>query len=88
MITKFRDDRPFADPEAGARKLIEIANTIDAPDGRIHIEKINGPFLCDHKGTVHEYRAGLALAIERGWLALHRSGTYVEFTQSGAGLSA
>jgi hypothetical protein len=28
--------------------------------------------------------AGLKLAIERGWLELHESGTYVKFTQSGA----
>ena len=28
--------------------------------------------------------AGLNLAIERGWLAMHESGTYVRFTQAGA----
>ena len=32
------------------------------------------------------YSAGLKLAIERGWLVLHESGTYVKFTQSGADL--
>jgi hypothetical protein len=45
-------DRSCADPEAAARKLIEIANSVEAvQDGRIHIEKINGPFLFDHKET-------------------------------------
>jgi hypothetical protein len=33
---KFTTDRPFADPEKAARKLIEIANTVEAvQDGRI-----------------------------------------------------
>jgi hypothetical protein len=44
-------------------------------DGRIYIEKINGPFLFGDNGTPAEYKAGLALAIERGWLELHESGT-------------
>jgi hypothetical protein len=43
---KFVELRPFADPEIAARKLIEIANAIEpVQGGRIHIEKINGPFL-------------------------------------------
>ena len=32
--------------------------------------------------------AGLDLAIERGWLAMHESGTFVRFTQAGADLFA
>jgi hypothetical protein len=32
--------------------------------------------------------AGLKLAIERGWLWLHESGTYVRSTQAGAELFA
>jgi hypothetical protein len=48
---KFTTDRPYADPEAAARKLIEIANSVEAvQDGRIHIERINGPFLFELKG--------------------------------------
>ena len=35
-----------------------------------------------------EYKAGLDLAIARGWLVLHESGTYVKFTQTGAELFA
>jgi hypothetical protein len=35
---------PYADPEAAARKLLEIANSVEAvQDGRIHIEPINAP---------------------------------------------
>ena len=48
---KFVPDRPYSDPEKAARKLIEIANAVEAiQDGRIHIEKINGPFLSEFKG--------------------------------------
>ena len=80
---KFSPDRPYSDPERAARKLLEIANAAEAAqDGRIHIEKINAPFLFREHATPAEYSAGLKLAIERGWLVLHESGTYVKFTQS------
>ena len=86
---KFAEARPYAETEEAARKLIEIANSVEAvQDGRIHIEKINGPFLFEIKGSPAEYDAGLKLAIERGWLWLHESGTYVKFTQAGAELFA
>jgi hypothetical protein len=71
---KFAADRPYSDPEKAARKLIEIANAVEAIDGRIHIEKINGPFLYEFRGSPAEYLAGLKLAIERGSLWLHESG--------------
>ena len=82
---KFVQPRPFADPEVAARKIIEIANGVEAAqDGRIHIEKISGRFLYQLKGTPAEYKAGLDRAISNGWLWLHDSGTYVKFTESGA----
>jgi hypothetical protein len=86
---KYAAARPFADPETAARKLLEIANATEAiQDGRIHIEKLNGPFLFTFGGSPAEYGAGLALAIERGWLWKHESGTYVKFTPAGADLFA
>ena len=51
-------------------------------DGRIYIEKLNGPFLYVDRGSSAEYAAGLALTLERGWLELHDSGTFVRFTGS------
>jgi hypothetical protein len=57
-------------------------------DGRSYIEKINGLFLFSDKATPTEYTAGLELAISRGWLKLHESGTFVKLTQSGADLFA
>ena len=86
---KFSADRPWSDPEKAARKLLEIANAVEVvQDGRIYIELINGPFFFREKGTPEEYKAGLDLAIERGWLELDRSGTFVRFTQGGAELFA
>jgi hypothetical protein len=88
-MNKFVQPRPFANPEAAARKLMEIANQVEpVQDGRIHIEKINGPFLFQLKGTPAEYKAGLDLAIAKGWLVMHESGTFVKFTEAGAELFA
>ena len=43
---KFVPDRPFADPDIAARKLVEIASTIEpVQNGRIYIELVNAPFL-------------------------------------------
>jgi hypothetical protein len=40
---KFVNVRPFADPNVAARKLVEIANAVEAVQvGRIYIERING----------------------------------------------
>ncbi|SIO57972.1 hypothetical protein SAMN05443247_08726 [Bradyrhizobium erythrophlei] len=81
---KYAADRPFADPEKAARRLLEIASTVEpVQDGRLHIEKINLPFLREG-GSPAEYKAGLDLAIASGWLWLHESGTYVKFTPAGA----
>jgi hypothetical protein len=86
---KFVGDRPLADPAVAARKLLELANAVEpVQDARIHIEKINGPFLYKEGGTPEEYRAGLDHAIAKGWLWEHESGTYVKFTQAGAELFA
>jgi hypothetical protein len=54
--------RPFADPDAAARKLMKLANAFEpVQDGRIYIEKINGPFIYQLKGTPAEYKAGLSV---------------------------
>jgi hypothetical protein len=86
---KFAANRPYADPEKAARRLMEHARAFEPiQDGRIYIEKLNGPFLFQDKGTPAEYGAGLKLAIERGWLVMHESGTFVKLPQFGADLSA
>jgi hypothetical protein len=85
---KFVTNRPFADPDEAARKLVEIANTTEViQNGRIHIELINEPFL-KAGGTPAEYRAGMEHAIAKGWLWREESGAYVKFTPAGAELFA
>ncbi|TFW55796.1 hypothetical protein CT676_38480 [Bradyrhizobium sp. MOS001] len=86
---KLATERPFANPEAAARKLVELAKTIEAvQDGRIDIEKINAHFLYKLKATGPEFAAGIRHAVERGWLELHESGTYVRLLTSGEDLGA
>jgi hypothetical protein len=86
---EYTADRASSDPVVAARKLVEIASTIEpVQDGCIYIELLNGPFLFSHGGSPAEYGAGIKLAIERGWLTMHESGTFAKFTQAGADLSA
>ena len=40
---KLLTDRPLTDPDAAARKLMEMTNAVEpVHDCRIHVEKING----------------------------------------------
>jgi hypothetical protein len=57
---KFVEPSHFTDPDAAARKLVEIANASEAvQDGRIFIELINGPFLKEG-GAPDQFRTSLA----------------------------
>jgi hypothetical protein len=85
---KFVENSPLSDPDTAARRLIEIANGVPPIQERIHIEKVNGPFLFEIKGTPAQYKAGLLRAIEKGWIKLHESGTFIQFTQAGKDLFA
>jgi hypothetical protein len=60
------------------------ATRTEAPvqDGRIHIEKINAPFMYQHRGSGPEFGAAIKMAVERGWLELHESGTYVRLLKA------
>jgi hypothetical protein len=80
---KFAATRPYADPEAAARKLVEIASTIESvQDGRIYIELVNASFMRQHGGSGPEFGAGIRTAAERGWLELHESGTYLRLIKA------
>ena len=84
---KFVAPSHFTDPDNAARKLVQIANAVEAvQDGRI-FKLINGPFLKEG-GTPDQFRAALARAIMLGWLCLHDSGAYLKFTPAGAELFA
>ena len=66
---KFAEPRPFADPDIAARKIVELANGFETvQDGRIYIEKINGPMLFQLKASPAEYRAAsIAPSRRAGW---------------------
>jgi hypothetical protein len=57
---KYATVRPYAEPEKAARRILEIANAVEPIQGRIHIEKINEPFLFRDRGSPAEYSAGLS----------------------------
>ena len=49
---KLTANRPYADPEKAARKIIDIAKAVEpVQDGRIHVEKMNAPFLYKERGS-------------------------------------
>jgi len=57
---KFVEPSPFNDRDAAARKMVEIANAVEAvQDGRITFELVNGRFLSEG-GTPDQFRAGIA----------------------------
>lgn len=77
-MNKFVEARPYATPEAAAKRLLEICREVEPKqDGRLHIEKINFPFLYRDKGSPAEYRAGMELLKERKAIFYHESGTYI-----------
>jgi hypothetical protein len=85
---KFKDERPFASIDVAVKRLLEIANGLEADHaGRLHIGAINSRFLAAG-ASVSEYKAALRAAVERGLIALHASGAYLTFTQAGADLFA
>lgn len=82
---KFVSDRPFADPEAAARKLLDIVRASIAESGWPHAYTgaTNSAFT-DAGGSIQEYAAGMAYARERQWFRVDRSGTRIELLADGA----
>lgn len=87
---KYAAGRPYADPEAAARKLVEFAAAVEPINGRVHIEKINAPFMSQQgcQGSGPEFGAGIRYAVEKGWFDLHESGTYIRLLKLGEALLA
>jgi hypothetical protein len=85
---KFTEERPFASVDAAVKKLLEIANGLEADHAdRLQIGAINGQFIAAG-ASVAEYKAAVRAAVERGLITLHASGGYLSFTQAGADLFA
>ena len=85
---KYKEERPLANIDAAVKKLLEIANGLEADHaGRLQIGTINSQFVSPG-GTYAEYSAAVKRAIERGYVTMHPSGAYLSFTQEGADLFA
>jgi hypothetical protein len=85
---KFTEDRPLGNLDAAVKKLLEIANAMEADHtGRLNIGTINRAFF-NAGGSYDEYTAAVKAAIDRGYIDLHPSGAYMTFTQAGADLFA
>jgi 4-hydroxy-3-methylbut-2-enyl diphosphate reductase IspH len=86
---KHHEVPPYDDPAAAARKLVEIAAATPAvQDGRIYIERVNSAFVALLKGSKGhpEFGAGIAYAVDKGWLWRHESGTYLKLMPPGQDL--
>jgi hypothetical protein len=85
---KFKEEHPFPTAEAAERKLLELANAIEADHaGRLSVEIVNRQFR-EAGGSYEEYGAAVKAAIAHGWITMHPSGAYLSFTQEGADLFA
>ena len=85
---KFKEDGPFATPEAAERKLLEIADALEVDHaGRLSVAIINRQYR-EAGGTYEEYGIAVKAAIAHGWITVHPSGAYLSFTQAGADLFA
>ena len=64
---KYATERPFADPEKAARRLLEIASTVEpVQDGRLHIEKINAPLFTKGKMPWGKFNKGRKSILKEG----------------------
>ena len=68
-MTKFVESRPFADPEAAALKLLEIARDLTCAQGWAYTGVANTAFL-RAGGSVPEYGAGIARGIAHDIFAI------------------
>jgi hypothetical protein len=85
QLLKLTADRPFADPDKAARRLLEHAHAFEpVQEGRIISRRSTGLSCLATRARPGSTSAGLELAVTRGWLELHESGTYVRFTTTGA----
>ena len=81
---KFVQDRPFANPEAAARKLLALVLQQDIDVRQFtNIGTINRAFL-DAGGSVLEYVAGCGYAIDSQWFKIDPSGSRIILLDAGA----
>ena len=81
----FKEERPYAEPELAARKLLDLVRASIAKTGlpHAHIGSVNSAFLKDG-GSVDEYIAGRKYATDRKWFEIDRSHTRIILLADGA----
>lgn len=82
-MMKSVEERLYAKPAAAAARLLEIANGIDAPEGKVDVGQVNMVFLREG-GSPDEYRAGMTQLRADDLIEMHPSGTYFTFTDKAA----
>jgi hypothetical protein len=82
---KYVTDRPFADPEAAARKLLDIVRGSINESGLPHayIGATNTAFT-RAGGSVEEYSVGTKHAAAQKWFEVDTSGTRIVLLADGA----
>ncbi|MET4023674.1 hypothetical protein [Bradyrhizobium sp. S3.2.12] len=85
---KHAAERPYADSETAARKLVELAANVQAVQdgGRIYIERINAPLMIELKGQRQRVRRRAQIRDRAAGLSKHESGTYVKLMSPGEDL--
>jgi hypothetical protein len=85
---KLITDRPYANVDTAMRKLLELANALEADHaGRLSVGTLNNQMMATGASAA-EYGAAMKAAIAHGYFTMHPSGGYVTFTQAGADLFA
>lgn len=76
--SRLKEDRPYASPEAAARKLLEIAQAEISASGLPYgyTGTWNSSFT-RAGGSIAEYAEGRDYGITQGWFAIDESGTRV-----------
>ncbi|MGM4922588.1 hypothetical protein AB8A31_06755 [Tardiphaga sp. 804_B3_N1_9] len=80
---KFVKDRPYAQPEAAAARLLEIAKTLRIDEGRMSIGEWNGTFLRGG-GNVAEYTEGRDKLVADGVIQIHECGGFIMWAEPAA----
>jgi hypothetical protein len=81
---KFHEDRPYCNPEAAARKLLEIVLAKDIDFGQYTYTGVTTPRSCKRAAMSPNNLAGRDRAIAQGWFKIDTSGTRVVLLQAGA----
>lgn len=78
-ISRFKEARPFASPEAAARKLLELVISEMAAIKQPHAYTgtVNSAFTRDG-GSIAEYGEGIEYGVRHGLFELDSSGTRIK----------